>query len=200
MSSLDPAGQFLRFLERYRAMSDDQLTALAREMSDLTDLGKSALTQELSSRGLGTPPSQKATLQYLVDTRDLPERDRELVELCIVWGRRDALNIQRILDVAGIPFFMGPENATCVDDVVSSFPDGVEVKVMQIAVPWARDAVRRYEPKDEPAEIRNLDDPEIAIRCPKCRLEDVVFVGQADETHKTNISTFAWFCDSCGYK
>lgn len=63
MSSLDPAGQFLRFLERYRAMSDDQLTALAREMSDLTDLGKSALTQELSSRGLGTPPSQKATLQ-----------------------------------------------------------------------------------------------------------------------------------------
>src|SRR5208282_6280094 len=45
------------------------------------------------------------------------DEDRKLVELCTVWSVRDALQVQTILDEAGIPFFMGPEKAAGVDKV-----------------------------------------------------------------------------------
>lgn len=65
-----------------------------------------------------------------LDDHDSYEEDRKLVELCRVWSVRDALQVQRILDVAGIPFFMGPERATGVDEVTSDFAKGVSVQIM----------------------------------------------------------------------
>src|SRR5438034_9281497 len=76
--------------------------------------------------------------------------DRKLVEILTVWSLSDALQLERILNTAGIPFFMGAENATSVDAVTSSFPSGVSVKVMRIGVPWANPAFEKYEPRDVP--------------------------------------------------
>jgi len=54
-----------------------------------------------------------------LDAADPYAEDRELFEICAVWSLRDALQVQSMLDVAGIPFFMGEEKATGVDSVTS---------------------------------------------------------------------------------
>jgi DNA-directed RNA polymerase subunit M/transcription elongation factor TFIIS len=130
------------------------------------------------------------------------EEDRELVDLCTVWSVRDALKVQNILDVAGIPFFMGAEKATGVDEVTSNFADGVVVRIMQIGIPWSRSPMSHYYPEDDPTPKEPEEVEEIPVRCPRCRSEEVVFEGLdsepgmgADETSKK----YQWTCDSCGY-
>jgi hypothetical protein len=82
-----------------------------------------------------------------------------------------------MLDVAGIPFFMGKEKATGVDSVTSNFSSGVSVKIMRIGWPWARQALEHYEPKDVPeAEKQQWEwDEEVDVRCPSCRSQDILF-------------------------
>lgn len=128
------------------------------------------------------------------------EEDRKLVELCTVWSVRDALQVQRILDVAGIPFFMGPEKATGVDKVRSNFANGVGVEIMQIGLPWAGQAMQNYSPADEPAPKPEEGPTELPVHCPKCRsteiiLEDVIAEppGAAEKCPR-----YKWTCDSCG--
>ena len=104
--------------------------------------------------------------------------DRELFEICTVWSLRDARQVQSMLDVAGIPFFMGKEKATGVDSVTSNFSSGVSVKIMRIGWPWARQALEHYEPKDVPeAEKQQWEwDEEVDVRCPSCRSQDILCV------------------------
>ena len=137
------------------------------------------------------------------DDHDSYEEDRKLVELCTVWSVRDALQLQGILDVAGIPFFMGPEKATGVDGVTSDFSKGVGVRIMQIGLPWARQPMRHYEPEDDPTPKVNEELDEILVRCPKCHSTEVVFEGRAPEPGKAmdeSSREFKWTCDSCGHQ
>ncbi len=135
-------------------------------------------------------------------TVDPYEEDRELVDLCTVRSVRDALKVQNILDVAGIPFFMGAEKATSVDEVTSNFADGVVVRIMQIGIPWSRSPMSHYYPEDDPTPKEPEEVEEIPVRCPRCRSEEVVFEGLnsepgtgADETSQK----YQWTCDACGY-
>ena len=172
MDTRDPAGEFLRITERYRQMSDSELLVLMPQSSELTPLAQQALASEVRSRGLKvevedekasahspspfTPPpaffeheSPKLKDSTSYDPGESYE-GRKLVELCIVWSVRDALKVQRILDVAAIPFFMGPEKATGMDQVTSNFANGVSVQIMQVGLPWAGPAMKDYEPEDDP--------------------------------------------------
>jgi len=137
------------------------------------------------------------------DDHDSYEEDRKLVELCTVWSVRDALRLQRILDVAGIPFFVGPEKATGVDGVTSNFADGVAVRIMLIGLPWARRAMQHYEPEDDPTPKENEELDELTVRCPKCQSAEVVFEGRAPEPGKAADELsheFKWSCDACGHQ
>jgi len=137
------------------------------------------------------------------DDHDSYEEDRKLVELCTVWSVRDALRLQRILDAAGIPFFMGQEKATGVDEVTSDFADGVGVQIMLIGLPWARRAMQHYEPEDDPTPKENQELDELTVRCPKCQSAEVVFEGRAPGPGKAmeELSReFKWTCDSCGHQ
>ena len=137
------------------------------------------------------------------DDHDTYEEDRKLVNLCTVWSVRDALQVQRILDVAGIPFFMGPEKATGVDEVTSDFAKGVSVQIMQIGLPWARGPMQHYEPEDDPTPKEPEEPGELTVRCPKCHSREVVFEGRAPEPGKAVDEfshEFKWSCDSCGYR
>jgi len=191
-------GEFLRMSERYRQMSDGELLVLIPQSSELTPFAQEALANEVRSRGLkaevadeetsAPSPSQLKQAPAFFE-REAPkfrdsagsdfsgpdssqedqyDEDRKLVELCTVWSVRDALKVQAILDEAGIPFFMGKEKATGVDKVTSNFSSGVGVQIMQIGMPWARQAMAHYGPEDDPTpkEIEELD--EVAVRCPKC--------------------------------
>ena len=228
MDTFDPGGaEFLRMAERYRRMSDGELLALIPQSSELTPFAQEALANEVRSRGLKAeveeenptassqvkPPPvffereapkfrDSASSDFLAPDSPYDE-DRKLVELCTVWSARDALQLQGILDGAGIPIFMGPEKATGVDKVTSNFSNGVGVQIMQIGVPWARSAMRQYAPEDDPTPKEKEELEELVVRCPKCHSDEVVFEGRTSElanARDESSQKFEWACDSCGHR
>jgi hypothetical protein len=98
-----------------------------------------------------------------------------LVDIRTVWSLGDALKLQGLLDTAGIPFYMEPEKATGVDAVTSNFANGLRVQIMQVGLPWARQALLQYFPTDEPPEEKADESDNLAIHCPKCHSTEVVF-------------------------
>jgi len=166
-----------------------------------------ALAGEILSRRLTIPtpasqvPARPAPPPHIGDEEDEYAEDRELVEIRKVWSKADALRLQRVLDVAGIPFYIGAEKATGIDAVTSNFAEGVSVRVMQVGTPWAYQAMENYFPKDEPPEPKYEDAADVAIRCPKCRSTDVVFdelVGEKANADDSGGQKFQWTCSSCG--
>ncbi len=225
--------EFLRISEHYRQMSDDELLVLIPQSSELTPFAQEALANEVRSRGLkaeikADEPSAAAQVkpsQFEQPTpasfeRESPElrdwavkdflepdspydEDRQLVELCTVWSVHDALQVQSILDEAGIPFFMGPEKATGVDKVTSNFSNGVSVQIMQIGMPWAMPAMQHYEPQDDPTPKETPELDEVVVRCPKCHSAEVVFEGGTSTlvvAKDDSSQKYQWTCDACGYQ
>jgi DNA-directed RNA polymerase subunit M/transcription elongation factor TFIIS len=193
MSTLDGGAEWRRLSELYRGMSDGELVALA-------------LANEISLRRLKvtadepeSPPVPQRPLDPAYD------EDRRLVTISTVWSVGDALRLQRLLDGAGIPFFMGEEMATTVDAVTSDFAKGLPVRIMNIGVPWARQVLLDYFPKDEPESERVAQEEatkEVPVRCPKCHSTEVVFedlVGEAPATEEDSPQQFEWTCDACGH-
>jgi len=222
------AGEYLRLSERYRQMTDEELLLLVPQSSELTPSAQQALANEVRSRGLkleieDEKPSAPQPFKRPAFTEHGPtelnadgsdpldsdssddeyDEDRKLVELRTVWSARDALKVQEILDGAGIPFFMGPEKATSVDRVTSNFVNGISVQVMQVGLPWARDAMQHCQPEDDPAPQKDEEAGGLVVRCPKCQSEEVVFEGGTstlivagdDPSQK-----YRWSCDSCGHQ
>ena len=203
MTDLDPAGEWRELSERYRQTSDEELVVLARQSSELTDVAQQALTQEISYRKLKLPPEEMPPPSEPEPDPESPyAEDRELVELCTVWSLRDALQLQTLLDRAGIPFFMGPEKATGVDQVTSDFLKRVSVQIMRIGLPWTRPVMLNYEPADEPG--RKPEPEELPVRCPKCGSTEVVLGRLVTESPTAKDSSphpqFEWTCDPCGHQ
>ncbi len=210
MQSLDPAGEWLRLSEHYRQLSDDELVGLARQTSKLTDGAQQALAQEIANRRLKIPPEEPAVPpspepepESAEDGESAYAEERELVDICTVWSFADALKLQRLLDSAGIPFYMGTEKARSVEAVTSNFADGLSVQIMQVGVPWARQALQQYFPADEPADEKSDESDNLAIHCPKCHSTEVVFedLDPGPENSERNpVAKFKWTCDSCGHE
>ena len=204
MEILDPAEEWQRLTELYRQMTDEELLALVQENSELTEVAQQTLTSEISQRGLKIPPKEPAVPPMSEPDPDSAYAvDRELVDYCTVWSLPDALQVQRLLDAAGIPFFMGPEKATGVDAVTSNFTNGVSVQIMRIGVPWARQAMQYYAPENDPFPKREDELNELPVRCPKCNSTEVIFGSLSTEEEETTeglTSKFNWTCDSCGHQ
>lgn len=226
MGTLDPAAEFLRITERYRQMSDSELLALIPQSSQLTPLAQQALANEVRQRGL-KPEDEEAAVpakpepQPVFYGHDSPDsgdssgrnssddadssydEDRELVELCTVWSLPDALQVQTLLDRAGIPFFLGPEKATGADAGTLNFVNGVNVQVMRIGLPWAAQAMQNYEPANEPAPKYNEQLSELPVRCPKCGSTEVILedaIAEPAGAAEKSSSRYKWSCDSCGQR
>jgi DNA-directed RNA polymerase subunit M/transcription elongation factor TFIIS len=188
-------------------MSDGELVGLARAKSELTEVAQEALASEISLRRLKVtaeaPDPPLAPHQRPLNPAY--DEDRQLVTISTVWSVADALRLQRLLDGAGIPFFMGPEMATGADAVTSNFANGVPVGIMNIGVPWARRVLQDYFPRDEPeSERREREEAtkEVPVRCPKCHSTEVVFddlVGEPPTTEQDSPQQYEWTCDSCGH-
>lgn len=209
METLDPAGEFLRISEHYRRMSDSELLVLAQQRSALTDLAQQALASEFSHRGMEIPveeataPPEREPASHSTEADDPYAEDRALVELCKVWSLPDAMQVQWLLDRAGIPFFIGPEKATGVNEGTLNFADGVSVSVMRVGLPWAAQALRDYRPADErpPKQAPELAD--LPLCCPECHSPEVIFEGLTPETAnpaQQRSPKYQWTCDSCGHQ
>jgi hypothetical protein len=209
MDNVDPAVEWRKLSERYHQMSDEELVALARQSSELTEIAQQALAHEVSSRRLSiAPPAKPAPSIPQADADSPYAEDRELVEICTVWSREDALRLQTVLDGAGIPFYVGSEMATGAEGVTSDFTKGLSVRVMRIGRPWANLALKSYFPVAEPkseTEEEVLED--LPVRCPKCHSPEVVFGefidGEPEDVQaepQGSSSKFDWTCDACGYQ
>jgi hypothetical protein len=201
----NPAAESLRLADRYRQMSDDDLLALARQKSELTDVAQQALASEVSQRRLKVQLEDSPVLPSpppVSEFESIYEADRELVEIRTVWSLPDALQLQALLDTAGIPFFMGPEKATGVDAVTSSFSKGLSTQVMRIGSPWANQALRNYFPANEPPADPQEQVIDLSVYCPKCHSTEVIFDHIADEPPNSEkpLSKFDWTCDDCGHR
>jgi len=203
VQTADSASEWLRLSERYRQMSDDELLILARRASALTDAARQALASEISVRGLRQPPEQPRAAPDPQPAPDSPyAEDRELVEICVVWSLADALQLQTLLDRAGIPFFMGAGKATCVDSVTSNFAEGVSVQVMRVGLPWAWQPMLDYEPANEPPQAQEEAGRAIPVRCPKCHSTEVIFerlILEPQTRREESTSKYEWTCDLCGH-
>ena len=209
MNTLDPAGEWLRIAEHYRQLSDSELLVLARQRSQLTDFAQQSLAQELYQRRLKVEPDllnegEAPPSPPILEASSSPsyDEDRRLVRICTVWSLPDALQVQTLLDRAGIPFFMGPEKATGVDAVTSNFVSGVDVEIMNIGLQWARQAMQNYAPANQPPEKPEEEPVEIQVRCPKCHSTDVVFERLIEDpaTVVASAPIYQWTCDSCGHQ
>lgn len=210
MATPGSAEESLRLAQHYRQLTDEELIALVQQKQDLTDQAQQAVAAEILSRKL-TVPTPEPRHERLpapppppdsADENDPYAEDRQLFEIRKVWSEADARRLQYVLDVAGIPFYMGDEKATCVDDVVSDFSAGVPVKVMRIGWWWAYDALyRNYLPQDEKPEPSYDDAGDVAIHCPRCRSTDVVFhelVDRLSNARNGNEAKYRWTCAPCG--
>ena len=200
MEGLDPAAEMLQLSERYRQMSDGELLVLSGQSSELTEIAQHCLASEISRRGLESRPEELPATTDPPPPSDFPDdEDRALVEICTVWSLSDALQLQILLDRAGIPFFMGPEKATGVDTVTSNFADGVSVQVMRIGLPWARQSLTNYMPVNEPGAKPEGELDELPVRCPKCHSTEVIFERLIAEPKGSSPQRYEWTCDSCGH-
>jgi DNA-directed RNA polymerase subunit M/transcription elongation factor TFIIS len=204
METLDPTAEWRFLSEHYRQMSDNELLALARQNSELTDVAQRTLASEISGRGLKLQPEEPPVPPEPAPQLDPSyDEDRELVEIRTVWSLSDALQLQRLLDGAGIPFFMGPEKATSADAVISNFANGVSVQIMRVGVPWTRQLLQYYTPENDPAPKPQEELTDLSVHCPKCHSEEVIFARLIAEpaaaTDKAQ-PKFEWTCDSCGHR
>lgn len=208
MATPGSAEESLRLANHYRQLPDEELIALAQTKEALTEAAQQALASEVLSRKLTIPRAERRKPGLPApppppdpaDENDPYAEERQLFEICTVWSQDDARRVQYVLDSAGIPFFIGSENATCVDDVTSNYSEGIPVKIMRIGWPWAFEAIRRnYFPKDEPGQPTAEDVGDVANRCPRCKSTDVIFEQLIKQEPSTNGSPkFRWKCPVCG--
>ena len=197
MDSLDPVEESRRLQEHYARLSDDELQAVADEGYDLTELAQQSLQAEIRARGLqfhlrsaSTPPAPDPA------THDFDPSDFELVVVDRAWDLVEARRLQSILDDAGIPSYLGPDNLERVDAFQGSFDDGVDLKVRYVDNQRALHAISQSSPPD--AEVVT----DYVPRCPKCHSSEIVFQS-LDSTPGSNSafdSTFNWSCDACGHR
>lgn len=208
------AEESLRLAEHYRRLCDEELAALAQQKEKLAEQAQWALEMEIVARKLSVPQAEPQAPQRPAppetdededscsakasEEADPYAEDRKLFEIRKVWSEADARRLQNVLDVAGLPFWIGPENATSVEDVTSKFEEGLPVKVMRIGVPWASEAMwRNYFPQDERPETEYEDAGDVAIQCPRCRSTEAVFHELIDRAADAR-AKYRWTCASCG--
>ena len=187
---MDQAEEWRRLKDFYAGMNEGELEVVANEAYDLTDIAKPLLKDEIARRGL------KILLRTeRVRRGDAPRSsdfDVSKVDLAVVgaiWKLDDARRIKEILDTAGIPCYWGPENVEKLEELKSSFDDGIDLTVREedhqrvlkgIAGLFSREAA------DDSAKECNF-------ACPKCHSPEIVF-HDLDESAKFN-----WSCDACGH-
>jgi DNA-directed RNA polymerase subunit M/transcription elongation factor TFIIS len=184
-------------------MTDGELLVLARQSGELTPAAQEALANEMALRRLKLEPEEPDPPPEPPPEPEEPspfDEDRQLVDIATVWSLADAQQLQTLLDTAGIPFFMGAEKATNADAVTSNFAEGVSVQIMQVGVPWARQAMQDYAPVSDPVP-KPSEETEAPVRCPKCNSPEVIFeelVPAPTEAAAKSTQKYKWVCDSCG--
>jgi hypothetical protein len=189
---MDSLEEWRRLREFYAQMNEGELEVVANEAYDLTDVARPLLKDEISRRGLKIPLRTERgprTVAAPLSTGFDPSK-LDLVVAGAIWTLDNARKVKEFLDAAGIPCYWGPDNLENLEELKSSFDEGVDLTVREedySRVIKGIDGLFPREPGRDPAK-------EYHFVCPKCHSPEIVF-NDLDATQKFN-----WSCDACGHE
>jgi hypothetical protein len=189
-------GESERLRERYAALTEDELQAVAGDAYELTDVARQALQSEILRRGLDIRLQPAPAPSAAGQTEEFDPADFDLVVVQRAGDSEQARKVMGILRGASIPCYLGPDNLEDVDAFHSSFDEGVDIKVREVDHQHAQRALSQALPPEPDTGAAYV------ARCPKCQSPEIVFQG-LDENPLTGslaTSNFNWTCDACGYQ
>jgi hypothetical protein len=184
------------FADVYRPMSDLELQDLLADWHSLMPEARSALSAELSARGLdhAEPP---------LPVEDAPAEFRELVTIRRYRDLSEAIVARAVIESAGIFCFLKDENLVRLDWQVSNFIGGIRLQVASSDVEAAEAIVSQ----PVPSEFSIPDQPGFQQpRCPRCTSTDIMWERQGRKAALASLYLFAlplprgaesWHCNSC---
>jgi DNA-directed RNA polymerase subunit M/transcription elongation factor TFIIS len=197
MGTADQVDEWHRLQASYLGMTDEELEGLAEESYQLTDLAKQALQSEITRRGVSVRLREAPTQQGLnPNPSEFDPSELDLVVAQRVWDSAEAKQVKKILDDAGIPSFLGPDNLHDFADFSAGFEGGVDIKVRDIDNQRALRALSQLSTPDPEDNTKYLP------VCPKCQSPEIVFENlQGQEESRSSFDAkFNWRCDGCGYQ
>jgi DNA-directed RNA polymerase subunit M/transcription elongation factor TFIIS len=197
MEGPSEAEESRRLQELYAHLTDEEVQSVADDAYQLTDVAKQVLQVEIRGRGLRIQLKDRSTPPRVDQgERDFDPSDLDLVVAHRVWDLSEARQVKGILDDAGIPSYLGPDNIENVEAFKSSFENGVDLKVTYIDNQRALRAISQSLPPGPEGE------KEYVALCPKCHSDEIVF-----EDRDTPLNAgpafdegFNWSCEGCGYR
>jgi hypothetical protein len=199
MSGQEHEDERRRITELYAQMADTELEAIAADSSELTDVARQALRDEIARReglesavaGPGPGPGRDAVeLADFVSIRQV----RDLHEALLAKG---------VLDSAEIECFMVDDNMVRMDWFYSNLVGGIKLCVKQEDAEAALDLLEQSIPEEFEVEgIGPYEQP----RCPKCQSLDIAFEELNQPVAWISAYLLApiplhrktWVCHSCG--
>ena len=201
MANAEQEQERLRSL--YHGMGDGELEKLAQEGSELTDVARETLEEEIRNRGVAVeqPP---AVVSAEPDIAQAVNRDG-LVTIRRFRDLHDALLARGMIQSAGIECFIGDDNMVRLDWFISNLLGGVKLQVRQEDAEGASDILEQDIPEGFDVEgVGEYEQP----RCPKCQSLDIGFEEFNKGVALTSAYVIApvrfrrekWKCHSCGYE
>jgi len=196
MNSQQPEEERRRITELYAQMADGELEAIAADSSELTDVARQALTDEIARR--------EGLEAAVADANSAPGRDAvELADFVSIRQFRDlheALLAKGVLDSAGVECFLADDNMVRMDWFYSNLVGGIKLCVKQEDAEAALDLLEQSIPEAFEAEgSGHYEQP----RCPKCRSLDIaqpVAWIKAYLLAPVPLHPKMWVCHSCGHQ
>lgn len=205
---INPAEDWHRLTEHYRAMLDGELEELAESLDDLTETAREVLRTEMRNRGLAEPGAARQTVQKPAkgghersagtvdpdagasqsgdpdqDEGSAPRDYTWKTPLCECETTEQAHQIREVLRRADIDSWVekpGTRWATFSPRVVVA-ADQLEQAIEIARQPIPQDVIEEFR-----QEIPEYESP----KCPKCGIEDPVL----ESAEPTN----SWLCEACG--
>jgi len=211
MENIDPEEAKRKLRETYELMTEDELSVVAEDAYDLTDLARETLQTEITERGFNIQlkavprrpvpidaPHGDAPDEPVVDA-PLEISDLDLIAVARVRDMSEASQIKEILDAAGIPWCLGEDNATDLNNFKESFEDGVYVSVLKSDRVRARNALgplvlTEADQKDDEEDLGYV------VLCPKCQSPEVTLQGDSEAPMVVEDVPYSWLCDVCGHQ
>jgi hypothetical protein len=200
---IEPSTEWQRLTRHYGEMYDEELSSLAVQYSDLTELARQVLRDEMRRRGLGDPgaPPGSATRPPVPrfgedgNLRDLDDASREdgsqpeytwKTQLCECEEQEQALQLFEVLKRAGIECWIERPGWSAIN------PAYLRVLVAADQLEQAREVASRPIPQEIVDESRT-NVPEFELpHCPRCGAEDPVLTS----VDPANV----WECEACGHQ
>jgi len=182
--------------QTYAAMSELDLTAIARSYDSLTEDAQTALRAEFSRRKLDPPT---------IEEIETPEAiSRTLITIHRYRDLSEAIVARSLLESAGIRAYLRDENLVRLEWQISNFIGGIRLQVEAADEASAIEILNQPIPDTVPFdEQTDFAQP----LCPRCGSKDITFEGSSRGAALASLYLLSlplplggesWLCNDCG--